>query len=68
MQSVPEEQSASAQGIYDSLAMGLLFGIAMAIAGWTYELTGAWAFFLMTGMSLCGGVAVLLLHRRVKSS
>ncbi len=68
MQAVPEEQTASAQGIYDSLGMGLAFGIAMAVAGWTYELTGPWAFFLMTALSLCGGAAVLLLHRQVKNT
>lgn len=67
-QSVPEDQSASAQGLYDALAMGLFFGIAMAAAGRVYSATPEAAFFLMAALSAAGGVGALLLHRKGASS
>jgi PPP family 3-phenylpropionic acid transporter len=63
-QSVPEDQSASAQGLYDGLAMGLFFGIAMAAAGRIYATTPEAAFFLMAALSAVGGLGALLLHRQ----
>lgn len=65
MQTVPEEQSASAQGLYDSLALGMFFGIAMALAGWTYEVSGSATFFVMTSLSAAGGIGTLFLIRRM---
>jgi len=64
LRNVPEGLSASAQGVYDSLAMGLAFGLAMAAAGWIYATAGADAFFLMTVLSGCGGVGAIILIRR----
>ncbi len=62
-QTVPEDQSASAQGLYDGLAMGLFFGIAMAAASWVYAAEGSRVFLLMAAFSGLGGLAALLLHR-----
>jgi MFS transporter, PPP family, 3-phenylpropionic acid transporter len=67
MQNVPEEQSASAQGLFDSLAMGLFFGISMAAAGWIYERATSDAFLLMTALSLAGGLGATLLYFRTRN-
>lgn len=64
LKSVPEDQSATAQGLYDALAMGLFFGIAMAAAGRVYGASPDAAFFLMAGLSAAGGIGALLLHRK----
>jgi len=53
---VPADQSATAQGLYDGLAMGLIFGFAMAIAGRAYADSGAAVFYVMAALS-AGGVA-----------
>jgi MFS transporter, PPP family, 3-phenylpropionic acid transporter len=66
MQNVPEEQSASAQGLFDSLAMGLFFGLSMAVAGLVYEQATSQAFLLMTGLSLAGGIGATLLWLRTR--
>lgn len=68
LRNVPEELSASAQGVYDSLAMGLVFGLAMAAAGWLFERAGADAFLLMTAFSAAGGLGALALIYRPRRS
>jgi MFS transporter, PPP family, 3-phenylpropionic acid transporter len=68
MQNVPEEQSASAQGLFDSLAMGLFFGLSMAAAGWVYERATSDAFLLMTALSLAGGLGATLLYWRTRKN
>ena len=65
-QNVPEEQSASAQGLFDSLAMGLFFGLSMAVAGWVYERATSDAFLMMTALSLSGGIGATLLFLRTR--
>lgn len=61
-QTVPKDQSATAQGLYDGLAMGFLFGIAMAIAGWAYADHGAHVFYIMVVFSALGCVGALVLR------
>jgi PPP family 3-phenylpropionic acid transporter len=61
---VPKDQSATAQGVYDGLAMGFLFGIAMAVAGRGYAEFGSSVFYVMAGFSSCGIVGALLLRYR----
>ena len=68
MQNVQEEQSASAQGLFDSLAMGLFFGLSMAAAGWVYERATSDAFLLMTTLSLAGGLGATLLYWRTRNN
>lgn len=60
---VPKDQSATAQGLYDGLAMGFLFGIAMAIAGRGYAEIGSSVFYVMAGFSACGIVGAIFLRR-----
>jgi MFS transporter, PPP family, 3-phenylpropionic acid transporter len=68
LQNVREDQSASAQGLFDSLAMGLFFGLSMAAAGWVYERATTDAFLLMTGLSLAGAVGATVLYLRTRRS
>lgn len=63
---VDSRLSATAQGLYNGLAMGLLFGCAMLLAGWMYEWRAGSAFFAMIALSAIGGGAALLLRRRCR--
>lgn len=63
-QTVPKDQSATAQGLYDGLAMGFLFGVAMAIAGWAFADYGAQVFYVMVGFSALGCVGALVLRAK----
>ena len=61
---VPPEISASAQGLYDSLAMGIFFGILTVASGYIFSISPAYAFLLMAGCSVAGlGLAIILLYR-----
>ena len=61
---VPPSISASAQGLYDSLSMGVFFGLLTMMAGFLFEIDPAYSFLLMTGCSVVGlGLAILLLTR-----
>jgi len=64
LRNVPEDLSASAQGVYDSLAMGLVFGLSMAAAGQVFAAAGPDAFLLMTAFSTAGGIGALMLVLR----
>ena len=65
---VPKDQVATAQGLYDGLAMGFIFGIAMAIAGWAYADMGAQVFYVMIMFSAFGCVGALILHRMINQT
>jgi len=65
---VPKDQSATAQGLYDGLAMGFIFGIAMVIAGRGYADMGASVFYVMAAFSGCGLIGALLLRNRLGDS
>ncbi len=60
-QHVPKDQSATAQGLYDGLAMGFLFGVAMAVSGWAFADYGPSVFYVMVGFSACGCFGALVL-------
>jgi PPP family 3-phenylpropionic acid transporter len=68
---VPATISASAQGLYDSLSMGVFFGVLTMAAGYLYELEPAFSFYLMAGCSGFGfvlSVILLVLVRRHEAS
>ncbi len=63
---VPPAISASAQGLYDSLSMGVFFGILTMAAGALFEVDPAYSFLLMAGCSLIGGGSAVLLLLKVR--
>ncbi len=65
-QHVPKDQSATAQGLYDGLAMGFLFGVAMAIAGQGYAEFGPAVFYVMAGFSGIGLIGALFLRKSLR--
>ncbi len=65
---VPKTQAATAQGLYDGLAMGFLFGVAMAISGWAFAYLGGQVFYVMVGFSIFGCLGALLLASMLKRS
>jgi PPP family 3-phenylpropionic acid transporter len=60
----PPGLSTSAQGIYSSVAMGIVPGIAMLVAGRLYEDAGGGAFLVMSAVSAAGFALSLRLLRR----
>jgi len=64
---VPAAISASAQGLYDSLSMGVFFGVLTMAAGYLYEIKPAYSFYLMAGCSALGFVLAVVLLRRVRA-
>lgn len=60
---VPPQRSASAQSVYDGMAMGMIFGIAMMLAGWVYEIRTTDAFYVMVVFSAIGGLGAVLLGK-----
>ena len=60
---VPQDRSVTAQTLYDGMAMGLIFGIAMMAAGWVYETWTSDAFFVMALLSALGGLGALVLAK-----
>ncbi len=63
VRSVPPEHSASAQALYSGMAMGLLMGGAIILAGALYDDVGAGAFYAMAAMSAGGLLGALALAR-----
>jgi hypothetical protein len=63
---VPQAISASAQGLYDSLAMGIFFGIFTIASGWLYQINGAYTFYFMAALSTLGFVLACILLVRVR--
>jgi len=59
-QQVGERQMASAQSLYDGVALGFVFGVVMAITGQTYAQWQGQTFLLM---ALCSALAVAALFR-----
>lgn len=61
---VPPAISASAQGLYDGLAMGVFFGVLTMAAGYLYDIDPSYSFYLMTACSGVGlGLAIILLFK-----
>ncbi|MCF8465766.1 MAG: MFS transporter [Sneathiella sp.] len=63
---VPPAIAASAQGLYDSLSMGVFFGIFTIIAGWLHQQNGSYSFYFMAMLSSIGLVLACLLLYRVR--
>ena len=62
---VPPALSASAQGLYSAMVMGLALGLAMLLSGKLFGLYGAGAYQAMAAMAALGTVAaVLLINKR----
>jgi len=60
---IPPDRSASAQSLYDGLAMGFMFGIAMMLAGWVYGMNTTDAFYVMVVFSALGGIGAIALGK-----
>lgn len=65
---VPPEISASAQGLYDSLSMGIFFGVLTMVSGYVFKISPTYAFLLMTGCSVVGLFLSIFLLYRVRRS
>lgn len=64
VRAAPEGYSATAQSLYNALAMSGTIAIAVPLIGPVYEAVGAAAYYAMSGLSLAGGVVALGLARR----
>ena len=60
---IPQHQSATAQGLYSSLSMGLVVGLTMMASGALYSALGGAAFFVMVLLSLASLGATIALAR-----
>lgn len=65
---VPPEISATAQGLYSSIAMGGALGCALLAAGPLYESFGGDAFWFMSTLSACSLLLAGVLARRMRRS
>ena len=63
---VPPEISATAQGLYSSLAMGGAMGLALVASGPLYERFGGDAFWFMAVLSACSLLLAAVLARRMR--
>jgi len=54
---IPPSIAASAQGLFDSLSMGVFFALLTMGAGYLFEINPAYSFLLMT---VCSGIGVVL--------
>jgi PPP family 3-phenylpropionic acid transporter len=60
-QAVPENYSATGQGLYAAFAMGVIMGLATTVAGSIYNALGGQAYLIMSvlgGLSLLGALAL----------
>ena len=56
---VPQHYTASAQTLYDSCAIGVLFGLAFFVSGWVSKGGIHWSFLTMAVMSGAAGLVAL---------
>lgn len=64
---IPPSISASAQGLYDGLAMGVFFGILTMSAGYLFEINPTYSFLLMTCCSAIGTILAIILLFKVRA-
>jgi PPP family 3-phenylpropionic acid transporter len=57
-QKVPDQLTASAQTLYDALAMGALMGMSMTLAGGLYAHINGQVFWAMAVLSIGAGVVL----------
>ena len=60
---VPESISATAQGLYSAIAMGLVLAVVMSGAGALYAAWASGAFYAMAVLCAVGGCTAVLLAR-----
>jgi PPP family 3-phenylpropionic acid transporter len=65
---VPATLSATAQGLYSSLSMGVFVGLTMIFAGHLYAAFAGRAFLAMAALSGASLIVTLVLHRMWRSS
>ena len=65
---IPDRLSASAQGLYDVLAMGIIFAGAMWVSGWLYAEAGGKTFWIMGAMVALAGILLLANLTRIRNS
>lgn len=63
LQKIPEQMSATAQGLYSGLATGVIMGLTMLAAGGLFETSPGAAFYAMIALSGAGGLAAVWLSR-----
>jgi PPP family 3-phenylpropionic acid transporter len=63
-QAVPENLAATGQTLFNAIAMGLAFGIAMPLCGYAFQEMAGQSYYLMAGLSLLGGIGAIALIRR----
>lgn len=64
VRAAPEGYSATAQSLYNALAMSGTIAITVPLMGPVFEAFGGGAYYVMCGFSLAGGVMALSLMRR----
>jgi len=60
---VPEDRSATAQGLYSAVVAGLVMGTATLVCGPLYESLGGEAYAVMAGVAAIGTIAAILLRQ-----
>ncbi|HZH28184.1 MAG TPA: 3-phenylpropionate MFS transporter [Azospirillaceae bacterium] len=63
-EAVPITHSATAQTLYSGLALGIGFGVLLALSGPLYEMAGGHAYLAMTALCAVAVVGAVLLARR----
>jgi len=63
-EAVPITHSATAQTLYSGLALGIGFGVLLALSGPLYEMAGGRAYLAMTVLCAVAAVGAVLLARR----
>ncbi len=63
-QAVPEQYSATGQGLYAAFAMGVIMGIMTMISGSRYANRGSQAYLVMAALAAVSLVGALLLNRQ----
>jgi PPP family 3-phenylpropionic acid transporter len=61
---VPEDRSATAQGLFSAVVAGLVMGTATLLCGPLYARLGGEAYAVMAAMAGLGTLAAMLLRRR----
>ena len=61
---VPEDRSATAQGLFSAVVAGLVMGTATLLCGPLYESLGGEGYAVMAGIAAIGTLAAMLLRRR----
>ncbi|MEM8574820.1 MAG: MFS transporter [Pseudomonadota bacterium] len=61
---IPEDRSATAQGLFSAVVAGLVMGAATLLCGPLYENLGGEGYAVMAGIAATGTIAAMVLRRR----